>query len=99
MPTCTVIDARRRGLVCDWEQTNVEPEGADAIGRECDRCHAPTERLEILARRVQAVGRNEHAAALALLGASRGGFARAAALTPKRRREIARAAAHARWSK
>jgi hypothetical protein len=41
--------------------------------------------------------RNLHAAALSQLGASKGGLARAARLTPKRRREIARAAARARW--
>jgi hypothetical protein len=96
--TRTVIEARRRCLVCDWEQRTVEAENADVVGPPCDRCHAPTERLEILVRRTEAVGRNEHAVALARLGASRGGFARAAALSPKRRREIARAAARARWS-
>jgi hypothetical protein len=99
MLTRTMIDARRRCLVCDWEQTTVEAEDTDVLGPPCDRCHAPTERLEILAKRIVAVGRNEHAAALARLGASRGGFARAAALTPQRRREIARAAARARWSR
>lgn len=93
-----VIDARRRCLVCDWEQTTVEVETTDVIGPVCDRCHSPTERIEILGRRIRTRGRNEHAAALASLGASRGGFARAAALTPKRRREIARLAAQARWS-
>jgi hypothetical protein len=35
---------------------------------------------------------------MARLGASRGGFAQAAALGPKRRREIARMAARARWT-
>jgi len=99
MLTRAVIDARRRCLVCDWEQINVEPEETDPLGPPCERCRAPTERLEILGRRLQAVGRNEHAAALAQLGARRGGFARAAALSPGRRREIARAAALARWSR
>ena len=97
--TRTMIDARRRCLVCDWEQTTVEPADTDVLGPPCDLCHAPTERLGILATHVEAIGRNEHAAALARLGASRGGFARAAALTPRRRREIARAAAQARWSR
>ena len=99
MDTRPVIDARRRCLVCDWEQTTTESETTDVLGSPCDRCHAPTERVEILARRLERVGRNEHAAALARLGASRGGFARAASLTPKRRGEIARMAARARWSK
>ena len=38
------------------------------------------------------------AAALSKLGASKGGEARAAALSPKKRSEIAKAAASARWS-
>jgi hypothetical protein len=92
------IDARRRCLVCDWEQTTTEPPDADEVGPPCERCHAPTERIGILATRPRAPGRNEHAVALARLGARRGGIARAAALTPKRRRDIARLAAQARWS-
>lgn len=42
-------------------------------------------------------GKNTHAAALARLGAARGGTARAAKLTPEARREIAREAAEMRW--
>ena len=99
MLTRVVIEGRRRCLVCDWEQRTVELETTDVLGPPCDRCHAPTERVEVLLRRVEPVGLNPHAAALAKLGASRGGFARAAALTPKRRREIARAAARARWDR
>jgi hypothetical protein len=98
MLTRIVIEARRRCLVCDWEQRTVEVEDTDVVGPPCHRCHAPTERLDILARRTEALGRNEHAVAMARLGASRGGFARAAALGPKRRREIARMAARARWT-
>ena len=94
-----VVDARRRCLVCDWEEQVTEPENTDVLGPPCSRCHAPSERVAVLARRVEPVTRNLHAAALAQLGASRGGVARAAALTPKRRREIARAAARARWKK
>jgi hypothetical protein len=92
-----VVDARRRCLVCEWEETVTEPEETDVLGPLCSRCRAPTERLTILARRTESPSRNPHAAALAQLGARRGGLARAAALTPKRRREIARAAALARW--
>jgi hypothetical protein len=95
----TTIDVRRRCLVCEWEQTTTEPEDADVLGPPCDRCHAPTERIGILATQPAGVGRNEHAVALARLGARRGGLARAAALTPKRRRDIARQAAQARWSR
>jgi hypothetical protein len=41
--------------------------------------------------------KNVHAVALARLGASKGGKARAKALTAEERREIARKAALARW--
>lgn len=94
-----VVDATRRCLVCDWEYPVTEEEDTDAVGPACVRCGAPSERIAVLARRVEAVQRNPHASALARLGASLGGRARAAALSPKRRREIARAAARARWSK
>src|SRR5919107_1296160 len=94
-----VLDVRRRCLVCDWEEQLVEAEGTDELGPLCARCHAPTERLAILARRTEPVARNPHAAALGRLGGLRGGKARAAALSPRRRREIARLAAWARWRK
>jgi hypothetical protein len=43
--------------------------------------------------------KNPHAIALSKLGAKKGGVARAAALSPERRREIAQRAAQARWAK
>ena len=43
--------------------------------------------------------KNPHAQALAKLGASKGGKARAKALTPKKRSQIARKAAKSRWQK
>ena len=43
--------------------------------------------------------KNPHAQALSKLGAAKGGKARARALTPERRREIAMKAITARWSK
>ena len=46
-----------------------------------------------------AEGKNPHAQALSALGASKGGKARAANLTPTKRRAIAKKAAAARWSK
>ena len=94
-----VVDVTRRCLVCDWEEQVTEPEDTDVLGPQCSQCHAPTERLQILARRTELIARNPHAAALGRLGGLRGGKARAAALTPKRRRDIARAAARARWGK
>jgi len=43
--------------------------------------------------------KNPHAVALGRLGGSRGGLARAAAMDPERRTEIARRAALARWAR
>jgi len=43
--------------------------------------------------------RNPAAVALSKLGASKGGFARAAALSDRKRKLIARKAAEARWGK
>ncbi len=43
--------------------------------------------------------KDPHAVALGRRGAKKGGMARAAKLTPERRREIARKAAEARWGK
>ena len=93
----TIVDAVRRCLVCDWEEKRSETEETDVLGPPCSRCRAPTERVRVIASRVEHVPRNPHASALGRLGASRGGIARAAALSPKRRRDIARAAALARW--
>ncbi|NQU58462.1 MAG: hypothetical protein HQ513_14610 [Rhodospirillales bacterium] len=44
-------------------------------------------------------GKNPHAVALGRLGGKKGGKARAAKLSPKRRTEIAKKAAQARYSK
>ncbi|MBU0513865.1 MAG: hypothetical protein KJ621_03750 [Proteobacteria bacterium] len=44
-------------------------------------------------------GKNPHAVALGRLGGQKGGRARAAKLSAKRRKEIAKKAAQARWSK
>lgn len=43
--------------------------------------------------------KNPHAVALAKLGASKGGLARAAKLSPRRRRQIARNAVLIRWAR
>jgi hypothetical protein len=94
-----VVDTTRRCLVCDWEEQVTEPEQTDVVGPPCSRCRAPSERIAVHATRVETVLRNPHASALGHLGGQRGGLARAAALSPRRRREIARAAARARWAK
>jgi hypothetical protein len=94
-----VVEVTRKCLVCDFEERLTEPDDTDVLGPPCSRCHAPSERTAVHARRVEAIARNPHAAALGRLGGLRGGAARAAALSPRRRREIARAAALARWRK
>lgn len=96
--TVTVC-AQRRCLVCDFMEEVWEPPGTDEIGPLCSRCRAPTERLAILEHRVQARVINPHAVALGRLGGLKGGPARAERLSPRRRREIARIAARARWSR
>ena len=92
-----MMEVRRRCLVCDWEEDRREPEGTDEIGPSCGRCGAPTERIAVVARHRLDATRNPHAAALGRLGGLKGGPARAARLSARRRREIARAAARARW--
>jgi hypothetical protein len=94
-----LVDALRRCLVCDWEETVTEAEDTDVLGPPCTRCHAPTERVATTNRRIVSVTRNPHAAALGRLGGLRGGPARAAVLSARRRRDIARAAACARWAR
>ena len=91
------ITARRRCLVCDFTEDVREPAGTDAIGPPCSRCHAPSERVDVLAE--HRAEPNPHAAALGRLGGLKGGPARAAALSARRRRDIARAAAKARWER
>lgn len=86
---------RRQCLVCDVEQELVEPTVTDDIGPPCSSCGAPTERIAVLRDRL--VPKNPHAVALGRLGGVKGGPARAEALTPQRRREIARRAIQMRW--
>lgn|SRR5690348_18019246 len=93
----TVLTVGRRCLVCEHEQIVHELEGTDAIGLPCEECHAPTERIAIMSRTTKSPAQNPHAAALGRLGGLKGGPARAAALSPQRRRAIARRAARKRW--
>jgi hypothetical protein len=92
-----LVAAVRRCLVCEFSEERTELESEDVIGPPCTRCHAPTERIEVVSRRSVPDEPNPHAAALGRLGGLKGGPARAAALSAKRRREIAKAAARARW--
>jgi hypothetical protein len=91
------IEVERKCLVCDWAGTLEEAEDTPEIGPPCANCHAPTERVAV--RRALVRPLNPHAAALSRLGAAKGGRARADALSPRRRQEIARAAAAARWKR
>jgi len=93
----TLLQVRRRCLVCDYEIVTEEAVDTPVFEVPCEDCGAPTERLEVLRRRSAAIARNPHAAALGRLGGLKGGPARAANLSAMRRREIARTAAHARW--
>jgi hypothetical protein len=88
---------RRQCLVCDAEQEVLERTFTDEIGPSCPSCGAPTERTAVLRDRL--VSKNPHAVALGRLGGVKGGPARAEALTPQRRREIARRAILARWKR
>ena len=94
-----LLQVLRRCLVCDWEGEVDEAEDVDAIGSPCPACHAPTERVSVLRRRLAPVQRNAAAAELGRRGGLKGGRARAKALTPERRREIALKAIRTRWAK
>ena len=95
----TLLRVRRRCLVCEAIDEIEEPLEAEPIGHPCASCHAPTERIEIVQRRSRLRPRNAAAAVLGRLGGLKGGPARAAALTPEQRHEIALHAAHVRWHK
>lgn len=84
----------RTCAVCDWKREAVEPR-AQAVS--CPQCFAPTNivKQELLVPFV--AGKNSVASVLSRLGASKGGKMRAERLSSSRRREIARAAAAARW--
>jgi hypothetical protein len=79
-------------------QPMTHSQDTELIGQPCPECHAPTERIQVLSRRVRETAPNPHAAALGRLGGLKGGPARVAALSPERRREIARRAALRRWA-
>lgn len=83
----------RRCSVCEWTGAAIET-GTKVV--ECPWCHAPTEvtREELL---VDAEEARRQAAAFGRKGGLKGGRARAERLTSKRRSEIARKAAAARW--
>jgi hypothetical protein len=91
------LRVQRACLVCDFVEELWEAPHTDTIGGTCSRCQAPTERVSVLEQRNVVKSLNPHAVALGRLGGLKGGPARAATLTARRRREIARQAAWARW--
>lgn len=88
----------RRCPVCEWEGQLAQLPMSEP---GCPLCHAPTDLIAFLQPMTSSVepGKNPHASELGRLGGQRGGPARAAVLSPKRRTEIARQAALARWRK
>jgi hypothetical protein len=91
---------QRKCKLCEWEGEQIEYPGADP---DCPWCHAPTEIVDALTLPTGLTlpgvtqGKNPYAAALGRLGGQKGGKARARALSPTRRSEIAQQAARARW--
>lgn len=91
---------QRRCPTCDWQVERIEDASTST---DCLQCHSPTvvdDALPLPAG-VDLSGvpraKNLYAAALGRLGGLKGGKARAQALSARRRREIARKAARARW--
>jgi hypothetical protein len=81
--------------VCDWSGASVD--SGDGPGADdCPICHAPTRTLreEVV---MDVDERRAQAAALGRAGGLKGGRIRAQRLSAKRRVEIARKAAAARW--
>jgi hypothetical protein len=66
---------------------------------DCPWCHGPTDLVNVVPPLEVSGEKNPHAAALGRMGGAKGGQARAASLTAKRRSAIAMKAAKARWSK
>lgn len=64
-----------------------------------DKATGNNEAIAIIEETTTTISKNPHAHALSALGASKGGKARAKKLSTKRKREIARKAARARWEK
>jgi len=95
--TCVYVAVVRRCLVCQYEDQLEEREETDPIGSPCSRCAAPTERIAIRAKRTRPVDVDPYAAELGRRGGLEGGPARAAKLSPERRREIAVHAIRKRW--
>jgi hypothetical protein len=84
-------------IACDPEAEPLASAHTDDIGSPRTLCGAPMKRTSVLHSELEP--RNSNAVALGRLGGLKGGHARAKALTPQRRQEIARKAAEARWKR
>ena len=84
--------------VCEWTHAAFEPSSKDPAASECRVCHAPMRivREQLL---VDATELRDQAAAFGRAGGLKGGRIRAEKLSPRRRSEIARLAAAARWKR
>lgn len=91
---------RRRCTLCEWDAQLVERLSDDPL---CPWCYGPTERTTVIGLVVPGqspdASKNPFAASLGRLGGQKGGRARAAKLSARERREIARKAARARWGR
>lgn len=93
---------QRRCPACEWQIERIEDPSTDSA---CPQCHGPTVVDDVLPlpTGVDLSGvpraKNLYAAALGRLGGLKGGKARAQALSPAKRRAIAKKAANARWKK
>jgi hypothetical protein len=100
--TCDVDDRSQLKLVgerisLDADAEPPAPTHTADIGLPCSLCGARMKRISLLHPGLGP--RNSNAVALGRLGGLKGGHARAKALTPQRRQEIARKAAEARWKR
>jgi hypothetical protein len=88
----------RACAVCEWTGASVEPAPAHSTVVECPWCHAPTRIVreewlfDVSEMRAQAAG-------FGRLGGLKGGRSRAERLSARRRSDIARKAAAARWKR
>jgi hypothetical protein len=96
-PTDCLQVVNRHCTICDWEAQLIERgSGGDPL---CPWCFGPTERTSIVGLVLPETLSPDKSqlATLGRLGGLKGGPARAARLSAKRRRDIAVKAARARW--
>src|SRR5689334_21437233 len=98
MLSCAMTARRcvtRACAVCEWRDDAIETTDQQAV--DCPLCYAPTRVVAEVWVDPPVALKNPSAVALGRLGGVKGGLARAARLSARRRSEIARKAAEARW--